>query len=189
MSDSLEIKKEINLETKIEALLLITPSPISISQLSNILKEKPKTIEDALKNIRDEYFNNHGLRLEEFKNRYQITSAPECATIIEDYLGQEETSTLSQAALEALAIVAYRQPITRPEVDEIRGVNSDGVMRNLMNKGLVQEIGRNESPGRAILYGTTTEFLQHFGLSSTKELPEFKEVTEIESKNEKILKD
>ncbi len=83
----------------------------------------------------------------------------------------ETTSTLSQAALETLSIVAYQQPITRPQIDSIRGVNSDGVLRTLLNKGLVDDVGRAEGPGRPILYSTTTEFLKHFGLSSYEELP------------------
>ena len=83
----------------------------------------------------------------------------------------ETTSTLSQAALETLSIIAYQQPITRPQIDSIRGVNSDGVLRTLLNKGLIDDVGRAEGPGRPILYSTTTEFLKYFGLSSYEELP------------------
>jgi segregation and condensation protein B len=83
---------------------------------------------------------------------------------------------LSHAAVEALAIVAYRQPVTRPQVDAIRGVNSDGVMRSLLNKGLLQEVGRADGPGRPILYATTPEFLQHFGLNSLEDLPLLPEI-------------
>jgi segregation and condensation protein B len=98
------------------------------------------------------------------------------AGTVEKFLGLEATARLSRAALEALAIIAYRQPITRPGVDSIRGVNSDGVMKSLLSKGLVQEIGRSDGPGRPILYGTTSEFLQHFGLASLAELPPFEQV-------------
>jgi segregation and condensation protein B len=83
----------------------------------------------------------------------------------------EVSSTLSQAALEALAIVAYKQPITRPEVDMIRGVNSDSVMRTLLSKGLIEELGRADTPGRPIYYGTSSEFLQYFGLETIDALP------------------
>jgi segregation and condensation protein B len=177
------------LEKQIEALLLVSPSPISITQLSSALNEKSKDVEVAINSLKDYYLESRGIRIEENKGRFQITSAPEHAKIIENYLGQEESTSLSQAALEALSIVAYRQPITRPEVDEIRGVNSDGVMRNLLNKGLIQEIGRNEGAGRPILYGVTNDFLQYFGLASLKELPQF-EATPIENGNNgKILKD
>jgi segregation and condensation protein B len=188
MSDKLK-EKFSELEKQIEALLLVSPSPIAITQLSNVLNEKPKDIDEALNFIKDYYLESRGIRIEENKGRFQITSAPEYAKIIENYLGQEESTSLSQAALEALSIVAYRQPITRPEVDEIRGVNSDGVMRNLLNKGLIQETGRNEGAGRPILYGVTNDFLQYFGLASLKELPQF-EITPVEKDgNSKILKD
>jgi len=189
MSDNSQEKTIGKIEEKIEALLFVSPSPVSITQLSNVLNEKPKVIEESLNKLRDYYLESRGLRLEEYKGRFQITSAPEFAGIIENYLGQEETTSLSQAALEALAIVAYRQPITRPEVDDIRGVNSDGVMRNLLNKGLIQEIGRSEGAGRPILYGSTTDFLQYFGLSSIKELPKFETATAELNGNGKILKD
>ena len=90
---------------------------------------------------------------------------------VERLLGLEASSHLSRAALETLAIVMYKQPITRPQIDSIRGVNSDGVIKSLLQKGLVQEIGRAEAPGRPILYSTTTEFLQYFGLNSLADLP------------------
>lgn len=183
-------KQKQDLKAKIEALIFVSASPISITQLANYIDEKPKMIEEALKELSAGYEANSGLRLEEFNGRFQLTTAPELHSTIEQYLGQEETSSLSQAALEALSIVAYRQPVTRPDVDEVRGVNSDGVMRNLLNKGLIQEIGRSEGAGRPILYGTTNEFLQYFGLSSLKDLPQFEEFQGANnSGNGKILKD
>ena len=180
----------LDLKAKIEALLFVSASPISITQLANYIDEKPRMIEEALKELSEEYKEGHGLRLEVFNGRFQLTSAPELHSTIEQYLGQEESSSLSQAALEALSIVAYRQPVTRPDVEEVRGVNSDGVMRNLLNKGLIQEIGRSEGAGRPILYGTTNEFLQCFGLSSLGDLPQFDEIQKQESSpNGKFLKD
>jgi segregation and condensation protein B len=100
-----------------------------------------------------------------------LTTAPEVAEAVERFLGLEATSRLSRAALETLAIVAYQQPVTRPYIEGVRGVSSDGVMKSLLGKGLVQEIGRAEGPGRPILYGTAPDFLQHFGLNSLTELP------------------
>jgi len=111
------------------------------------------------------------LRLQRHAGRVQLTTAPEAAELIERFLGLEATSRLSRAALETLAIIAYQQPVTRPQVDAVRGVNSEGVMKSLLGKGLVQEVGRTEGPGRPILYGTSLEFLQHFGLNSLMELP------------------
>jgi segregation and condensation protein B len=110
------------------------------------------------------------------------------ARIIEKYLGLETGTHLSRAAVETLAIVAYRQPITRPGIDAIRGVSSDGVLRSLLTKGLVQEVGRAEGPGRPILYGTSDAFLQHFGLSSLEMLPAFELPKEVIPGNG-ILKD
>jgi segregation and condensation protein B len=179
-----------SLKNRIEALLFVSSTPMSANQLSNYLNEKPKVIESILQKMAEELKVNRGLQLEESNGRYQLTTAPEYFPIIEQYLGQEDSTSLSQASLEALSIVAYRQPVTRPDVDDIRGVNSDGVMRNLLNKGLIQEIGRSEGAGRPILYGTTNEFLQYFGLSSLKELPQFE--NQLESTlptNGKILKD
>jgi segregation and condensation protein B len=103
--------------------------------------------------------------------KVQLTSAPETAPIVERFLGLEATSRLSRAALETLAIIAYQQPVTRPEIDAIRGVNSDGVLKSLLSKGLIQEAGRAERAGRPILYQTTSDFLGYFGLSSLNELP------------------
>ena len=124
----------------------------------------------------------------EYTAKIQITTAPEAAPVLEKMLNLETTSTLSQAALEALSIVAYQQPITRPQIDAIRGVNSDGVLRTLLNKGLIDDVGRAEGPGRPILYSTTPDFLKYFGLSSYDELPplDFEEIQE--STDPKVLK-
>ncbi|HEX7556530.1 MAG TPA: SMC-Scp complex subunit ScpB, partial [Leptolinea sp.] len=119
----------------------------------------------------EKYQETSGLRLQFHAGRIQLTTAPELAPLAEKFLGLDVTARLSRAALEALSIIAYRQPVTRPEIDSVRGVNSDGVLKSLLNKGLLQEVGRAEAPGRPILYGTTTEFLQHFGLESLQKLP------------------
>ena len=118
----------------------------------------------------------------------QLTTAPELASIVEHFLGLEATTHLSRAALETLAIIAYQQPVTRPQVDSIRGVNSDGMMKSLLSKGLVQESGRADGPGRPILYSTTPEFLQHFGLSSIIELPPLAVQPEVETVHTELLK-
>ena len=101
----------------------------------------------------------------------QLTTAPEASAVVERFLGLETTTRLSQAALEVLAIVAYSQPVTRPQVDQLRGVNSDGALRSLLSKGLIEELGRLEKPGRPIIYGTTPDFLQSFGLSALTDMP------------------
>ena len=105
----------------------------------------------------------------------RLTTAAEAGATIERFLGLEVTTRLSQAALEVLAIVAYLQPATRPQIDQLRGVNSDGALRSLLSKGLVEEVGRLEKPGRPILYGTTPDFLQAFGLDSVAQMPRLAE--------------
>lgn len=156
--------------TSIEALLFVAIEPVSPNQLASVLGINPAEVEKLLQIIQDNY-QDRGIRLQQHAGKVQLTSAPEKAEIVELFLGLDVTSRLSRAALEALAIIAYKQPVTRPSLDAIRGVNSDGVLRSLLNKGLIQETGRSEGPGRPILYGTTPDFLQYFGLSSLSVLP------------------
>jgi segregation and condensation protein B len=160
----------LNLTARLEALLFVAPEPVTVSQLATVLEMSNREVEEALRNLQAE-MQTRGLRVQHFKGRYQLTTAPETANLVELFLGLEATSRLSKAALEALAIVAYQQPVTRPQIDAIRGVNSDGVLKSLLSKGLIEESGRTEGPGRPILYVTTTDFLQHFGLNSLAELP------------------
>jgi len=156
--------------SSIEALLFVAVEPVSPSQLASVLGISTSDVEGLLQILQENY-QDRGIRLQRHSGKIQLTSAPEKAEMIELFLGLEVTSRLSRAALEALAIVAYKQPVTRPSLDAIRGVNSDGVLRSLLNKGLIQETGRSEGPGRPILYETTPDFLQYFGLSSLGELP------------------
>ena len=125
-----------------------------------------------------EKYADRGVRLQRVGSRVQLVSAPESASYIERVLGLELHSRLSAAALEALTIVAYQQPVTRHQVEAVRGVNSDSVLRTLVGKGLIEELGRLDTVGRPILYGTTFEFLQFFGLSSLQELPDLELLSE-----------
>jgi len=157
---------------KIESLLFVSSGLVSINQLAKALEISDREIEVELNNLEKFYKeNSRGLRIMRLKNKVQLVTAPELSETIEVFLGLEATTTLSQAALEALAIIAYKQPVTRPEVDVIRGVNSDGVLRTLLSKGLIEELGRAETPGRPIYYGTSAEFLQYFGLETLDGLP------------------
>jgi len=158
----------------LEALLFVAPGETNPAQLAAALDLPLAEIERGLVELEALYIQegpNRGLRLQRFRGRVQLVSAPHASASIERFLGLESTSRLSRAALETLAITLYRQPVTRPQVDAIRGVNSEGVLKSLMLKGLVQEIGRAEAPGRPILYSATAECLQYFGLSSLSELP------------------
>lgn len=161
-----------NISAKIEGLLFVSSGLVGINQLAKALDVSESVIEAELIDLANHYQQTgHGLRIMRVKSRVQLTTAPEISNTVETYLDLDTTSTLSQAALETLAIIAYKQPVTRPEVDVIRGVNSDAVMRTLLSKGLVEELGRAESPGRPIYYGTSPEFLQYFGLESLDMLP------------------
>lgn len=169
MSDS-ENSAGLPLSAQIEALLFVAVEPVSPGQLATVLETTSTQVNNALDEL-DASYRTRGLRLQQHNGRVQLTTAPETSEAIERFLGLEATSHLSRAALETLALVAYQQPVTRPQVDAVRGVNSDGVMRTLLSKGLIQEGGRAQGPGRPILYSTTPEFLQHFGLNSLTELP------------------
>lgn len=161
---------KLGLEARVEALLFVAPSATYPKQIADALGESVNAVNQALEELA-ESLQTRGLRLLENKGRYQLTTAPELSEAVESFLHLEATTRLTQASLEALAIVAYQQPITRPVIDSIRGVNSDSVIRNLLSKGLIEEAGRSDGPGRPILYTTTTEFLQYFGLTSLRDLP------------------
>jgi segregation and condensation protein B len=174
MDNLTPIETPLTLPAMLEALLFVAPSSVTSEQLAVALGSPVNAIENALDELEKGYTDcpdQHGLRLQRHRGRYQLTSAPQAAQAIEKILGIDAGSRLSRAALEALAIIAYRQPVTRPQMDAIRGVNSDGVLKSLLTKGLIQEVGRAEAPGRPILYATTSEFLQYFGINSTTELP------------------
>jgi segregation and condensation protein B len=160
----------LDLVAGVESLLFVADEPVSVDRLAEALEVTPGQVERALEDLEAAY-TRHGLRLQRAGSRVQLVTAPEAALYIERFLGLEARTRLSQAALETLAIVAYRQPITRPEIEAVRGVSSDSVLRTLVGVGLVEEVGRAPTVGRPILYGTTFEFLQHFGLSSLDALP------------------
>jgi segregation and condensation protein B len=164
------IETELPLAAQLEALLFVAAEPVATSQLAAALDISTSVVERGLNEL-DVSLSGRGLRLQRHQGRVQLTTAPQLAELIERFLGLEATSHLSRAALETLAIIAYQQPVTRPQIDSIRGVNSDGMMKSLLNKGLILESGRTDGPGRPILYSTTPEFLQHFGLSSILEMP------------------
>lgn len=127
-------------------------------------------MEQALQQL-DQQLAARGIRLQRKGLQVQLVSAPEATPYIQRFLGLELTGRLTQPALETLAIIAYRQPFTRASLEAIRGVNCDGVLRTLVSRGLVEEVGRLDQAGRPILYGTTFEFMQYFGLKSLDELP------------------
>lgn len=159
----------------LESLLFVASGPVSPARLATALEMTPAVVQDLLRELDAEY-GTRGLRLQwSGGGLVQLTTAAEASAAVERFLGLELTTRLSQAALEVLAIVAYLQPATRPQIDQLRGVNSDGALRSLLSKGLIEEVGRLEKPGRPILYGTTPDFLQSFGLGALTEMPPLEE--------------
>jgi segregation and condensation protein B len=181
------IETELPLSVQLEALLFVAAEPVATAQLAVALDVAPSVIERGLNEL-DASLLSRGLRLQRHAGRVQLTTAPQLAELIERFLGLEATSHLSRAALETLAIIAYQQPVTRPQIDSIRGVNSDSMMKSLLGKNLILESGRADGPGRPILYSTTPEFLQHFGLNSILEMPPLARPEEEGDNHDEMLK-
>jgi segregation and condensation protein B len=154
----------------LESLLFVADEPVRVADLAAVLEIDQVEVGAALAELSREY-EGRGFRLQTKRDRVQMVTAPESADLVRRYLGLELTGRLSTAALETLAIVAYRQPVTRAQAEDTRGVNSDSVLRTLVNRGLIEELGRLEQAGRPIIYGTTFEFLQQLGLTSLDDLP------------------
>jgi len=161
---------EPSLAVQLEGLLFVAGEPVPLADLAAALDVDAKTVELGLAELEGD-LRPRGLRLQRHANRVQLTTAPQLAARIERFLGLETRTHLGRAGLETLAIIAYNQPITRPQIDAVRGVNSDSMLKGLLFKGLICELGRAQGPGRPILYATTPEFLQHLGLDSVADLP------------------
>ena len=178
---------DLPLSMKLEALLFVAAEPVTTAQLATALDVAPSVIERGLNEL-DASLSARGLRLQRHTGRVQLTTAPQLAELVERFLGLEATTHLTRAALETLAIIVYQQPVTRPQIDSIRGVNSDSMMKSLLHKGLILESGRADGPGRPILYSTTPEFLQHFGLNSILEMPSLAKPEDDEDNHDEMLK-
>jgi|YNPNPStandDraft_1061719.scaffolds.fasta_scaffold04121_9 segregation and condensation protein B len=163
---------EQDLPTLLESLLFVASEPVAISRLAQALEVDQEAVERALAALAQDYVEaRRGLRLQRKGDRVQLCTMPEAAPYVERFLGLDLSTRLSAAALETLAIIAYRQPITRAEIEAVRGVNCDGVLRTLLARELIEPVGRLEAPGRPFLYGTTFQFLHYFGLDSLEALP------------------
>lgn len=163
----------------VEALLFVAEEPLPPDKIAEILGAKTKDVRKILRELQQEYAApEHGLQVMEIAKGYQFATKPEMAPVIEKLFKGEKSYSLSQAALETLAIIAYRQPVTRVDVEAIRGVKVDGVINTLEKRRFIRTVGRKDAPGRPILYGTTKEFLQYFGLKDLSELPRLSSVNE-----------
>ncbi|WP_025689180.1 SMC-Scp complex subunit ScpB [Paenibacillus zanthoxyli] len=163
-----------SLKSIIEGLLFLAGEDgLSARQIAEITEQRTELVAEAMEELRKELASQgRGLQVVQIAGNYRLATLPEHAPYFERLAYSPSRASLSQAALETLSIVAYRQPITRVEIEEIRGVKSERAIHTLTNKDLIQEVGRAEAVGRPILYGTTKSFLETFGLASLKELPE-----------------
>ncbi|WP_183278094.1 SMC-Scp complex subunit ScpB [Clostridium fungisolvens] len=169
----------------IESLLFVTGEPLGPKDLARILECDIDFVEEIVESMIIEYENQgRGIKIISINGMYQLVTKPQNSDYVQKLLKKNTRQSLSQASLESLAIIAYKQPVTRVEIDEIRGVKSDSAVLKLMEKNLIKEMGRLEVPGRPIQYGTTEEFLRQFGLEDLKELPSldlFEEVEEADN--------
>ncbi len=164
--------RRMGLSQLIESLLFVSDEPVDSVQLAKALDVSLEAVEASVQRLSKLYqTTNRGLRLQTREGRHSLVTAPECAGAIEDFLNLDLTTKLSGPALETLAVIAYRQPVTRIQVEAVRGVDCSGVLRSMTQRGLIEEVGRLETVGRPILYGVTDLFMQHFGLLELTELP------------------
>lgn len=175
---------ELNIKSAIEAILFASGSPVELSRIADTLEIPEKQAEEQISVLIDDYNSaQRGITIIKLKDSYQMVSVKEYAPQIRTIMDLRRNSPLSQAALEVLAVVAYNQPVTKAFVEQVRGVDCSGVIGSLTLKGLVEEKGRLELPGRPLLYGTTENFLRCFNISSLEELPPLPENDE-ESNND-----
>ncbi|MGO9377497.1 MAG: SMC-Scp complex subunit ScpB [Dissulfurispiraceae bacterium] len=156
----------------LEALLFASGEPIAISTISKATSLNEQDIREIMRQLTADYRNrNAGIVIAEIADGYEMVTDPELAAWIRRMKNIHISNKLSQPSLETLSIIAYKQPITKLEIDQLRGVNSDAAVKSLLDKRLIKIIGKKEAPGRPFLYGTTNEFLQYFGLKNLTELP------------------
>ncbi|HET6780711.1 MAG TPA: SMC-Scp complex subunit ScpB [bacterium] len=158
------------LKRAVECILLVGGGPVRLQQLRSALDAPDDVITAALSELARD-FEGHGLQIQEVAGGYQLVTRPAYADYVQRFLQLEHQETLTRAQLETLAIVAYRQPVTRAEIDAVRGVRSDYVLDRLLDRYLIREVGRRPTLGRPILFGTTEAFLRHFGLRDLSSLP------------------
>ena len=157
---------------RIEAVLYVTGEPVRATELAKALRVTEKELWAAVHALRDEYnFQQRGFTLNIYGSHIQLATRPLYAADVVHLLQPVQKQSLSQAVMETLAVVAYKQPVTKAEVEQVRGVRCDYSIQSLVSKGLIAEVGRKDAVGHPILYGTTDEFLRHFGISSLQELP------------------
>ncbi|MDO5301005.1 MAG: SMC-Scp complex subunit ScpB [Tissierellia bacterium] len=159
-------------KAKVEAFLFSWAEPVTVSEISEALSCSQEEVREALSQLTAELASGErGIRLVEFDDSYQFSTKPEAYAAIEAYAHRREEKRLSNAALETLAIIAYRQPVVKAEIEQVRGVRADRIVKSLLDAGLIQVLGEREAPGRPKIYGTTSGFLKKFGLKNLEQLP------------------
>jgi segregation and condensation protein B len=173
--------KEENINCTVEALVLASPEPVSLNKLTEVLDGvSPARIRQAVGDLNNLYMGaGISFRIREVAGGYQVHILPDFEQVIKNMLSKQRTVRLTRAALETLAIIAYKQPATKTEIEHIRGVSSDGVLHNLLERKLIVIAGRSEGPGRPLLYKTSSEFLKFFGLNRLTDLPRIEEIEEM----------
>ena len=173
-----------NLKAVLEGLLFVVGDDgLDLDEISRVLEISKEETKELIKDLQNDYqSDSRGIRIDFLGDKLKLTTKKEHNMYYQKLLTTEDNTTLSQAALETLAIIAYNQPITRVKVDELRGISNNHIIRKLVAKGLIKESGRSNMPGRPILYETTSEFLDYFGLSSIDELPDMRDFLEEEEK-------
>ena len=170
------------LEAVIESLLFISGEAVPISVLAQTIDMDKATTKAIIRSLSDKYASEkRGIQIVEYENSYQMCTSPQCFDYIRHMYKSPQKQGLTQALLETLAIIAYKQPITKSQIEEIRGVNSEHAVNKLVEKKLVCEKGRLDTPGKPILFGTTKEFLRYFGFTSVKGLPPLDEKISLEN--------
>ncbi|MBE5765702.1 MAG: SMC-Scp complex subunit ScpB [Clostridiales bacterium] len=160
------------LSAKIQAILFVAGEPVAISDLAHALNLTETEMNAAMDTMRDQMDASGGLRLNRFGGKAQLSIKPEYAGAVEALLNPTQRMPLTSAVMETLSIIAYRQPVTKSEIEAVRGVKCDYSVQSLLNKGLICEMGRRETLGRPVLYGTTDSFLRHFGIEDISQLPD-----------------
>lgn len=179
-----ELSRKAQIKSAIESMLFVSGEPLALKDIAHNLELKEKNVEEIVKEMMTEYEDeNRGIRLISINNAYQLVTKSENSDYLQRMLKKNKRYSLSQASIESLAIIAYKQPITRIDIDEIRGVKSESAIQKLVERGLIKDVGRLEVPGRPILYGTTDEFLRQFGLETLKELPSLDLYSDEEAKS------
>ena len=186
-----ELSRKSDIKSAIESMLFVSGEPLPLREISNNLELKEKNVVEILQEMTTEYEDkSRGIRLISLDEAYQLVTKSENSEFVQKLLKKNKKHSLSQASIESLAIIAYKQPITRIDIDEIRGVKSESAITRLVERGLIKDVWRLEVPGRPILYGTTDEFLRQFDLRDLKDLPSLDlfgqdddEVTSVEIEN------